>query len=151
MWEDTFEILENRSTKVSPAVSSTSALVPLGLGVRMVTWTGAKNPDAQHSRVGSVKHRPPHTVLGNGNGRAGMGERKRVSSVTTPAPRKSITDNLTRYHISRKFYKLLSWLLSPMTNRNDSTPRILTFLPNAYKRLRLKMHVGRYIWNPREP
>ena len=32
-----FEILENRSTKVSPAVSSTSALVPLGLGVRMVT------------------------------------------------------------------------------------------------------------------
>ena len=31
------EILENRSTKVSPAVSSTSALVPLGLGVRMVT------------------------------------------------------------------------------------------------------------------
>ena len=72
-------------------------------------------------------------------------ERKRVSSVTTPAPRKSITDNLTRYHISRKFYKLLSWLLSPMTNRNDSTPRILTFLPNAYKRLRLKMHVGRYI------
>ena len=68
MWEDTFEILENRSTKVSPAVSSTSALVPLGLGVRMVTWTGAKNPDAQHSRVGSVKHRPPHTVLGNGNG-----------------------------------------------------------------------------------
>ena len=72
-------------------------------------------------------------------------ERKRVSSVTTPAPRKSITDNLTRYHISRKFYKLLSWLLSPTTNRNDSTPRILTFLPNAYKRLRLKMHVGRYI------
>ena len=72
-------------------------------------------------------------------------ERKRVSSVTTPAPRKSITDNLTRYHISRKFYKLLGWLLSPTTNRNDSTPRILTFLPNAYKRLRLKKHVGRYI------